>query len=203
MLVFAWSIGINISTTILFATPVTYGGYGYTNKGVGFLYFTPIVGIFLGELFGHYFNDWIARRYIHRHKGVFEPEVRLWMIYISIIIMIPALVLVGFGLRYHLNVAAIIFGWGGFSFGVMTMSVAVTAYALDSYPTVPAELGGWITFARTTGGFSIGFFQQPWLAAVGADASFGTQAAVVAVAAIPVLLLTFYGHKLRTKYGIA
>jgi hypothetical protein len=201
LLVFAWAIGINISTTILFAEPTTIGGYGYTNKGLGFLYFTPIVGIILGEIFGHFFNDAIANRYIHKHKGVFEPEVRLWMIYISIVVMIPALILVGEGLRWRLNVAAIIFGWGMFSFGIMTMSVAVTAYALDTYPHAPAELGGWLTFARTFGGFGIGYFQSPWAAAVGADGSFGTQAAIVAVATIPVVILHRYGHRLRLKYG--
>ena len=201
LLVFAWAIGINISTTILFAEPISLGGYGYSNKGVGFLYFTPIVAIFLGELFGHFFNDWIARRYIHKHHGVFEPEVRLWMIYASIAIMIPALILVGEGLRWHLNVASIIFGWGMHSFGIMTMSVAVTAYALDAYPAAASELGGWITFARTFGGFSVGYFQSPWLDKVGADGSFGTQAAIVAVAAVPVVFLHLYGHRLRTRFG--
>ena len=196
-----WSIGINISTTILFASPITVGGYGYTNKSVGFLYFTPIVGIFLGEIFGHFFNDWLAHRYVRKHKGVFEPEVRLWMIYISIFFGIPGLVLVGEALEYHLNVAAVIFGWGMFSFGVMTMSVAVTAYAMDSYPTAPAELGGWITFARTFGGFSIGYFQSPWEAAIGADGSFGIQAAIVAIAVVPILVLHRYGHRLRVGYG--
>ena len=201
MLVFAWSIGINISTTILFASPISVGGYGYTNEKLGFLYFTPIGGIFLGELFGHFFNDWIARAYVHRHNGVFKPEVRLWMIYLSILIMVPALVLVGQGLRYHLSVAAIIFGWGGFSFGVMTMSVAVTAYAIDAYPSVPAELGGWITFARTFGGFSIGYFQQPWLQAIGADASFGIQAAIVAIAAVPIVMVHIWGQSMRLRWG--
>lgn len=198
-LVFAWAIGINITTAILFASPIEYGGYGYTSKGLGFLYFTPIVGTFIGEAFGHYFNDWTARRYIHKHKGLFEPEVRLWTIYISIAVMVPSLVLVGQALRWHLSVAAVIFGWGGFSFGVMTMSVSTTAYGLDSYPTIPAELGGWLNVARTIGGFSIGYFQQPWVEAVGADASFGTQAAVVACAAVPVLILQFFGHRLRMR----
>lgn len=199
MLIFAWAIGINITTAILFSSPIEYGGYGYTSKSLGFLYFTPIVGVFIGEMFGHFFNDWVARRYIHKHKGLFEPEVRLWMMYISIGVMVPALVLVGQALRWHLNVAAVIFGWGGHSFGVMTMSVAVTAYGLDSYPMIPAELGGWLNVARTIGGFSIGFLQSPWVEAVGADASFGTQAAFVALAAVPVLILQFYGRRLRMR----
>lgn len=155
----------------------------------------------MGEIFGHFFNDYMARRYIHRHNGVFAPEVRLWMIYISIVFMVPALVLVGQALQRHLHVTAVIFGWGIFSFGVMTMSVAVTAYALDSYPTAPAELGGWINFARTFGGFSVGYFQSPWEQRVGAAGSFGTQAAIVSVAAVPVLLAHIYGRWMRQRFG--
>jgi hypothetical protein len=98
-------------------------------------------------------------------------------------------------------VVAIIFGWGGFSFGVMTMSVAITAYGLDSYPTTPAEIAGWINLARTLGGFAVGFYQSPWATKSGADVSFGIQAAIVAVAAVPIIVVHKYGHMLRNKYG--
>ncbi|KAJ6006996.1 major facilitator superfamily domain-containing protein [Penicillium canescens] len=195
LMIFAWAIGINISTTILFAQPQSIGGYGYSNKGLGFLYFTPIGGVVIGEVFGHFFNDYLARRYVHKHRGVFEPEQRLWMAYISIGLMAPALILVGEALRYHLNVAAIVFGWGTFVVGCMTMSVAVQAYLLDSYPSMPAELGGWLNFARTFGGFGVGYFQSPWAAKVGVDVSFGTQAAIVVCAAIPIMIAHRFGHR--------
>ncbi|KAF4548075.1 Polyamine transporter-like protein 1 [Elsinoe fawcettii] len=203
LLVFAWAIGINITATILFAQPAEIGGYAFNNRTIGFLYFTPIVGTFIGEIFGHYFNDWVANRHIRKNQGVFEPEARLWMIYISCFIGIPALVLVGQALELRLNVAAIVFGWGMFAFGVMTMSVAATAYTIDSYPSVPAELGGWLNFSRTLGGFSVGYFQSPWVAAVGAGASFGTQAAIVAFAAVPIVVAHVYGHRLRINFPLA
>ena len=154
-----------------------------------------------GEVFGHFFNDYLARRYIHQHRGVFEPEVRLWTIYISYLVMAPALVLIGQVLKHHLNVAGLIFGWGLASFGLMTSSVAVTAYTLDSYAALPAELGGWLNFARTFGGFCIGYFQEPWADRVGIDASFGTQAAIVVFACVPVLAAHIWGHKLRARFG--
>lgn len=123
------------------------------------------------------------------------------MIHVSMVFMIPALVLVGQALEKHLNVAAVIFGWGMFVFGVMGLSVATTAYALDSYPTAPAEIGGWINFARTFGGFSVGYFQMPWEQSVGAAGSFGTQAAIVAVAGVLVIIIHIYGHLLRHGAG--
>ena len=155
----------------------------------------------LGELFGHFFNDALAHRYTHKHKGIFEPEVRLLTIYIASVPMMAGLILVGQSLYHHLPVAGIIFGWGMHSFGVMTNSVATTSYALDSYPTVPAEIACWINFARVIGGFSVGYYQQPWGNRVGYDASFGTQAAIVGFSLVFVVSANIWGHKLRLRSG--
>lgn len=76
-LVFGWAIGINVTASILFAAPREAGGYGYGYTSLGYLYFTPIAGILIGELVGHYGNDWIQKWYIRRHNGTFEPEARL------------------------------------------------------------------------------------------------------------------------------
>ncbi|PVH76624.1 MFS general substrate transporter [Cadophora sp. DSE1049] len=198
-LTFMWSIGINITTSILFATPQAFGGYGFGPTSVGFLYFTPIVAVIIGEVFGHFFNDYLAHRYIHKHKGVFEPEVRLTMIYLSTLFMVPGLILLGFALAYHMHYGVIVVGWGSFTIGVMLASVAVTTYAIDSYPMAPGEVSGFINFMRVIGGFTVGYYQQPWGAAVGYDASFGTQAAICAVSLVPIAILHRYGKHLRFK----
>ncbi|CAK1364197.1 hypothetical protein CB0940_03866 [Cercospora beticola] len=200
---FAWAIGINISGAILFAQPEAAGGYGYNSKQVGYLYFTPIVAIFLGEIFGHYFNDFMARRYVRKHGGVFEPEVRIWTIHIAILFMAPGLILFGFALEKHLNVAAVIFGWGMHTFGLMVMSVANIAYGLDSYPTLPAEVGGWLNFARLMGGFSVDYYQTDWANAVGYDGSFGTQAAISVASIVPAVIVHIWGKRLRAMGTLA
>lgn len=198
---FGWAIGINVTTAILFATPIEFGGYGYDFKQLGYLYFTPVVGILIGELFGHFANDSLAKRYIRRHKGIFEPEVRLWMAYIAAILMIVGLVLLGLGLQHHLNVGVLIAGWGMHTCGLVILSVTTFAYAVDSYPTASAEIAGWISFIRVAGGFSVGYYQQPWGAAIGYDRSFGTQAALVGVGVLAVAVIHKFGHRLRIKSG--
>ncbi|KAH6642757.1 major facilitator superfamily domain-containing protein [Boeremia exigua] len=201
LLVFAWAVGINITVVVLFSTPAAFGGYGYSSKSLGLLYLTPIVAVFIGEAFGHFFNEWIARRYIGRHKGVYEAEARLPTIYIALVFMVAGLVLIGQSLEKLLPVVAVVFGWGLMTFGIMLSSVAVTAYALDAYPTVPAEVGGWINFMRVAGGFSVGYFQQPWGDRVGFATSFGTQAAIVAFSGVFVVAAHVYGHRLRARFG--
>ena len=86
-------------------------------------------------------------------------------------------------------------------FGVMIASVAITAYALDSYPTASPEVSGLLNFARVLGGFTVGYFQQPWGAKSGYGVSFGIQAAIVAIAMIILICLQRFGAALRVKGG--
>lgn len=198
-LCFAWAIGINISTGILFSAPPESGGYGFSYHATAYIYFSPIVAIVIGEVFGHFFNDYLARRYVKRHHGLYEPETRLIAIYPSALFQIAGLVLLGQALSRHISVGAVVMGWGMYSFGIMTMSVAVSSYLLDAYPTIPAEVSGWTNFARAIGGFSVGYFQQPWGAKVGYDGSFGTQAGIVAFGVILIIIAQRYGRVLRFK----
>ncbi|WZH46689.1 major facilitator superfamily domain-containing protein [Fusarium acuminatum] len=198
---FAWAIGVNISTAILFGLPQELGGYGYSFTQLGYLHFAPIVGVFLGEIFGHFFNDYLTRRYVRKHSGVFEPEARLVTIYIAAIPMIAGLILMGQALHKHLSVAAIVVGWGMHAFGIMLTSVAVASYLLDAYPSAPAEVCGLTNVFRALSGFSVGYYQQPWGAKVGYDVSFGTQAAIVAASMILILIVHRFGHGLRLQFG--
>ncbi|KAG4435701.1 hypothetical protein IFR05_008813 [Cadophora sp. M221] len=201
LICFAWAIGINISTAILFATPVEFGGYGYDYRQLGFLYFTPVVGVLLGEVFGHFTNDWLAKRYIKRHDGFFAPEVRLFGAELAACLMIVGLTMLGQALHYHLHVAVVVIGWGMHVVGIMILSVSTFAYAVDSYPNVPSETAGWISFLRVVGGFSVGYFQEPWGAAVGFHNSFGTQAGTVSFGLILIVVIHIFGNRLRVKSG--
>jgi hypothetical protein len=198
---FMWAVGINIETSILFTVPKSEGGYGFGAKALGAICLTPAVGIILGEAFGHLFNDFIANRYIRKHEGIFMPEARLVANYIGAIFMIPGLILIGQSLEHTLQYGAVIMGWGMYIFGVMIASVAITAYCLDAYPDGSGEVNCFLNFARTIGGFSVGYFQQPWGEKIGYGASFGTQAAIVAAALIILGYLHKFGPPLREQGG--
>lgn len=199
--VFSLLLGPSASTSpppFFSVTPQAAGGYGTSSLGLGYVYFTPIVGAIVGEIFGNYFNGMLARRYVDRHKGLFEPESRLYALYVAYVVMMAGLVLVGLALEQHLQIVAVVFGWGMVSFSIMVDSVVVTAYAMDSYPKIPCELNCWLGFARAIGGFSIGYYQQPWANKVGAAASFGTQAGIVGVAVFLTIFLQMKGQYFRT-----
>jgi hypothetical protein len=200
MCTFMWATGINHTSSLIFTTPAKKGGYGFTARSLGFIYFAPLIAVCFGELFGHFFNDFLAHRYIKSHAGRFKPETRLWSNYVAAVIMIPGITLFGQALGHQLPWIALAFGWGMYLFGAMVASVSTTAYALDCYPTSPGEIAAFINLARVLGGFSVGYFQLPWGQAVGYDVAFGTQAGIISFAVGVLVVIHIYGPRLR-KWG--
>jgi hypothetical protein len=196
-----WAVGINQSSSILFAKPVAEGGYGFTDRSLGFIYFKPVAAVIIGEAFGHIFDDFLFARYIHTHGGIFQPEARLPSNYIAAVFMIPGIILVGQALAKHLHYVAIVMGWGMFVFGCMVASVAIAAYALASYPTGPGEVAGLNNFSRIIGGFAVPYFQQSWGHANGYEVSFGVQAALIAVALGVLTCIHIFGARMRAWGG--
>ncbi len=50
--------------------------------------------------------------------------------------------------------------------------------------------------------FNIGFYALPFGEKVGFDASFATLAAINAILLIPLVLLVFFGERIRDKQGV-
>jgi MFS family permease len=199
--VFMWMIGLYLSSVILLATPRVAGGYGLAPVSVGYVFFSPLVGVLLGELFGHFFNDFMVRAYSRRHKGFFVPEVRLWTTYVGLLFMVPGLIVVGVTIQNQLSVAGIVFGWGMDVFGVMVTSVATVAFALDCYPSASGEVSALINMARVGAGFSVPYFVEDWAEKQGWALSFGLQAVVVVAAYGVLVCIQLFGGRLRAWAG--
>ncbi|KAF9517578.1 hypothetical protein BS47DRAFT_509296 [Hydnum rufescens UP504] len=149
MATFMWVVGIN-TTLSLFLNPPPPRGYGFSGTAISLFYFTPMIAVVIGETFGHFFNDWLANRYISRHHGLFEPEARLWTIYIGEVLMIPGLIGVGFSLQDHTHWAVLAVSWALYVCGTMVVTTSITAYALDAYPGASGEVSSWLNASRTT-----------------------------------------------------
>lgn len=196
LMTFAWVVGIN-TTLSIFLTPL----YGFGALQIGYFYFTPCVAVLLAEIAGHWLHDWNARQYTRSHKGHFEPEVRLRVIYLSTPLMLIGLVLVGQALENAWHYMALSLAWGLYVFGIMITTVGISSYCLDSYPEASGEVSAHINNGRTFGGFAVSFFQVTWANATGTKVSFGTQAAICAAAFSIILILVAYGKRMRVWAG--
>lgn len=142
-----WTIGI-VSTITQFVVPPPYR---FSHTAVALLFFAPMIGTVLAEFWGHWFNDFLCKRYIAKHNGKYEPENRLWGVYPAWILGICGLILFGQAIQNHLSWVAIAFGWGMNCFSTLGTTVAISAYILDVFPKHAALASSWINSFRTVG----------------------------------------------------
>lgn len=191
-----WTIGIVATISQFVLPPVVAGGYGFSLVALAMLYFAPIVGTLVAELWGRWFNDFLVRRYMAQYGF----ESRLTAAYPAVIVGAGGLVLFGQTLAHHLSWAGLAVGWGMLCFCTLANMTVVSAYLLDCLPRHAALTGAWLNFARVVGGFTVAYFQMLWVSQSGPAVSFGCQAAVIVGAALVVLATQIWGKTWRTKF---
>ncbi|EKG11055.1 Major facilitator superfamily [Macrophomina phaseolina MS6] len=197
-----WTIGLvsTISQFVLPPPPPMGPGYGFTYISLAMIHFAPMIGTLLAEFWGHWFNDFIATRYIKRHGGTHMAENRLNGVYIPVIIGVGGLVLFGETLQHHLTWVGLAFGWGMTCFATLGGMTAISAYVLDCFPHHAAPASAWINFWRVIGGFTVTYFQMDWVSLNGPAVTFGCQAAIIAGATAAVTVTQVWGERWRAKW---
>ena len=103
--------------------------------------------------------DIIEKVWARYHKGVIAPENRLIIIWLVLPFKLIGYNLIGATLHnartWSFWVLAV--GWAMHNFATIITTSAVGAYLLDSYPEAAGECAAWINFARTLGGFIVGY----------------------------------------------
>ncbi|KAF2089799.1 MFS general substrate transporter [Saccharata proteae CBS 121410] len=195
-----WTIGLVSTITQFMLTPKRAGGYGFSYVAMAMLYFAPIIGTCLAEIWGHWFNDFIAKRYMKKHNGVHKAENRLKGVYMPVIVGVAGLVLFGESLQHRLSWVGLAFGWAMNCFSTLGAMTAISAYVLDCFPHHAALASAWMNFWRVIGGFSVVYFQLKWVERNGPAVSFGCQAAVIAAAAGAVVATQVWGKGWRSRF---
>ncbi|KAK3689479.1 major facilitator superfamily domain-containing protein [Podospora appendiculata] len=191
-----WTIGVVSTISQFVLPPPVAGGYGFSLVALAMLYFAPMIGTVAAELWGHWFNDFLARRYLSRY-GL---ESRLMAVYPAVVIGVVGLVVFGQTLEHHLSWVGLAFGWAMLCFSTLANMTAISAYLLDCLPHHAALTGAWLNFWRVIGGFSVAYFQIQWVHRNGPAVSFGCQAAVIAGAAATIVATQIWGRRWRERF---
>lgn len=78
----AWlAIVLNVQATYFTLSP-----YNFSSAGVGLLNLPTLIGCVLGGFFGGHLSDYSIKWLARRNGGLYEPEMRLWLAFPSILI---------------------------------------------------------------------------------------------------------------------
>ena len=84
---------------------------------------------------------------------------------------------------------------------MIIVTTAINAYLLNCYPEGSGEVSAWITANRNWAGFMATYIQIEWVTELGPARALGIQAAITFAFLFLVVLLQFYGERLRQWQG--
>ena len=124
---------------------------------VGLSYLSPLIGVFVGSAYTGGVGDWLVVKMARRNGGMMEPEHRLWMFAISLILIPGGLILWGVGAAHHVQWFGLVFAMGIIA-ATNTIGVQVSiSYCIDSYRDLSGEAMVTVILVRNTMSFAVGY----------------------------------------------
>jgi MFS family permease len=160
--VITWIVVFSVVNAAIFNVPP----YNFSVSETGLISLSPFIMTIIGELVSGPLNDWICVYLTKKNKGIYEPEFRLPLMAVSLILGVVGFF--GFGATVHYQTH-----WTGpvlcFGFANMSLVFAATCvfgYIVDSYKDHNEEALVAIN-ARNLLTFGLTYFVNSWLASQG------------------------------------
>lgn len=128
----AWS-------TVMSAALSTYmleAPYGFDSTQIGLMNLAPFVGTTLGSLLCGRVSDWAILKLAKRNRGVYEPEMRLWVFVPFIPFQVAGAFWFGYALQGGQSWVGVALAWAMCSFGSAPISSIALTYMTDAYNEV-------------------------------------------------------------------
>ncbi|EXJ91617.1 hypothetical protein A1O3_00167 [Capronia epimyces CBS 606.96] len=161
--ILSWFNVVNATIALVLAAPP----YNFSTEMIGVMFIAPFIGCTLGCLFAgvsaNRFAVWMARK----KGGIFEPEYRLWMAVVPVILHPAGCILFGVGAHHGVHWMGLAFGLA-FIVGTFPIGSAIAInYIIDSYREISGD--GLVTMIciRNSMGFGFSYAVTPWITASG------------------------------------
>lgn len=170
-----------------------------SQTGVAVMNVATTIGAVVGCIFAGYFSDkhviWMSRR----NNGNMEPEYRLWLLFVTLIISPAGLIMFGVGADktwpwqvIYVGLGFIGFGWG--SIGDIAMS-----YLMDCYPEIVIQGMVGVSIINNTLACIFTFVCSEWLDKQGTTNTYITLAVINFVTIAFVIPTLIWGKSWRRK----
>ncbi|KAJ8108064.1 hypothetical protein OPT61_g8431 [Boeremia exigua] len=190
----AFQVSVTLISTYLPAPP-----YNFNAAQVGLMNIPALIGNTLGTIVSSPFSDriilWLARK----NNGVYEPEMRLWLLLAFAPFFPAGLILFGYALGLGMSWPIVAVGIGMFSFAMPPMSSVALTYLTDAYTDIIADAVVGVTFTRNVISTIFVFALTPWVSRVGLQNVMLTFALITVVALSSTGLFIMFGKRWRIK----
>lgn len=131
-LIFAtWQVMINVVSTKMPEPP-----YEFDASAVGLMTLAPFIGTTIGSILAGPLSDRLAMRLAKRNSGVFEPEMRLWILLLFAPPTAAGTLLFGYSLGNGDPWIVVALGYAIFGFGMGPICSVSLTYLIDAYRNV-------------------------------------------------------------------
>lgn len=159
--------------------------WGYSETGVAIMN----VATLTGAVFGCYMSGIVSDKHVlwmaKRNNGVLEPEFRLYLLFITLVVSPLGLLLFGLGADHAWHPAAVYIGLGCIGFGWGSIGDTAMSYLMDAYPQIVIQGMVGVSIINNTLACVFTFTCSLWL-----DAA-GTSNTYIALAVIDFVSIAF------------
>ncbi|KAI1859012.1 uncharacterized protein JN550_012274 [Neoarthrinium moseri] len=153
-----------------------------------------VAGAYAGGWLVDVYSDWRARK----NNGVFEPESRLLLTVLPLIITGAGCLVFGYGVERTLHWTSLFFGYGMVSFALTAVPTITMTYVSDCVLPVNMDALMLVNGLKNIVAFGFLYGIIPWVEDVGYVNCFGAQAGIfVAIILIGATSLIIFGAKMR------
>ncbi|RAL06111.1 MFS general substrate transporter [Aspergillus ibericus CBS 121593] len=153
--------------TSLQATYMILPPYNFSSIGIGLMNVAPFIGGLLGFPFSGYLSDksilWLSKK----NDGIYEPEMRLWLLLPMIILGPGSILMFGLGLAYGAHWSVLAVGYGIFGFVFSCVCGLSLSYLMDCYQDIIGDTLVGVVFVRNVISVVVLFALTPWVEGMG------------------------------------
>ncbi|KAK5149972.1 hypothetical protein LTS14_010444 [Recurvomyces mirabilis] len=157
-----WFSVILNTLSIYFVAPP----YNFSAAGIGLLNLPPFIGGLIAIVPCAY-NDYIIIWLAKRNGGVFEPEMRLWLALLGVVVGPAGLCLFGLSLAQGMHWIVPCIGSAFYGAGLSIIGTTSLTYLQDSYAEVIGDALVPVTFVRNALATMVVFALTPWINTMG------------------------------------
>ncbi|KAK4154812.1 major facilitator superfamily domain-containing protein [Chaetomidium leptoderma] len=194
--VITWIVVFSVVNASIFNAPP----YNFSVSETGLISLSPFLMTIVGELISGPLNDWICVYLAKKNKGIYEPEFRLPLMVVALVLGIVGFFGFGATVEYQTHWTGPVLCFGLANMSLVFAATCVFGYIIDSYKDHNEEALVAIN-ARNLLTFGLTYFVNGWLKAQGPLIVFCILGALFVFVSLLTIPLWIYGKKCRSFTG--